>query len=254
MKYLITLLLTVISFGLFSQDNWDPTDHEIATWQFRKISASDAANFLSNENNVYRQVVKKAIADGKMKHWGLLRKVSGNTSDGHNYFFYNGFEKLEDIDKNWWGDSGPSFGLKPVQDAGVLGTAYSTPAIQVFPETPKPGNYIKINYANPTNVSEFVNLQNTIWKPFITKYVNDANSGWAGWEIHQVVSPTGSGYNWSVATIDHFTSMSAALSPFPSDVVVPEGLAQINELLPNGQFYKSVIYQVVFYEGTDSSK
>ena len=37
-----------------------------------------------------------------MKHWGLLRKVNGNTSDSHNFFFYNGFENLTDIDNSWW--------------------------------------------------------------------------------------------------------------------------------------------------------
>ena len=49
----------------------------------------------------------------------------------------------------------------------MLGSAHTFPAIQVFATNPKPGNYIKVNYANPTNVGEFVRLQNEIWKPFI---------------------------------------------------------------------------------------
>ena len=51
-----------------------------------------------------------------------------------------------------------TFGLKPVQTAGVLGTAHTRPAIQVFAENPKPGNYVKINYADPSDVGEFVRL------------------------------------------------------------------------------------------------
>ena len=149
------------------------------------------------------------------------------------------------------GCSGPTFGLKPVQSQGVLGSAH---AIQVFATNPKPGNYIKVNYANPTNVGEFVRLQNEIWKPFIKKYVNDSESSWAGWEVHQVVSPTGSAYNWSIATVDHFTTLSGALNSFPDGAEWPEGLQAINDLLPDGKFYKSVIYEVVFYEGTEMSK
>ena len=33
-----------------------------------------------------------------------------------------------------------------------------------------------------------------------------------------------------------------------------EGLEEINNLLPNGKFTRSVIYEVVFYEGLDASK
>ena len=111
---LIIFFISLFSFVSYAQEEWDPTDHQIATWQFRSISPSDVANFLSNENNVYRQAVKNAISDGRMKHWGLLRKVNGNTSDSHNFFFYNGFENLTDIDNSWWVDSGPTFGLKPL--------------------------------------------------------------------------------------------------------------------------------------------
>ncbi len=248
------ILITVFSFASYAQDNWDPTDHQIATWQFRKISPSDVSNFLSNEDKVYRKSVKAAIAEGRMKHWGLLRKVNGNTSDGHNYFFYNGFEKLNDIDNSWWSESGYIYGLKPVKSAGVLGTVHTMPAIQVFADNPKPGNYIKINYANPTNIGEFIQLQNSIWKPFIKGYVNDSESAWAGWEVHQVVSPTGNAYSWSVATVDHFTTLSGALNSFPGGADWPDGIQAINDLLPNGKFYKSVIYEVVFYEGTEMSK
>ena len=35
---------------------------------------------------------------------------------------------------------------------------------------------------------------------------------------------------------------------FPDGAEWPEGLQAINDLLPDGKFYKSVIYEVVFYE------
>ena len=57
--------------------------------------------------------------------------------------------------------------MRPVGSAGVLGAVYTSPAIQVFADTPKPGNYIVVNTANPSNVGEFVRLQNEVWKPFI---------------------------------------------------------------------------------------
>ena len=57
---LIIFFISLFSFVSYAQEEWDPTDHQIATWQFRSISPSDVANFLSNENNVYRQAVKNA--------------------------------------------------------------------------------------------------------------------------------------------------------------------------------------------------
>ena len=182
-----------------------------------------------------------------MKHWGLLRKVSGNTSDGHNFFFYNGFEEFEDMDNSPWG-SGSTFGLKPVKSNGVLGTAYTSPATSL---SGKVGNYIVINTANPSDVNAFIRLQSEVWKQFIENYINDENSTWAGWEVHRVVSPTGNGFSWSVATVDHFTTLSGALNSFPEGANWPEGLQEINDLLPNGKFTSSVIYEVVYYEGPD---
>ena len=81
MKYILNIfLITLISFGSFAQESDPGVDHEIGTWQFRQIDPGDVANFLSNEDKVYRKFVKNAIDDGRMKHWGLLRKVTGNTS------------------------------------------------------------------------------------------------------------------------------------------------------------------------------
>ena len=56
MRILYSIILIGLLSGVaYAQDNnMDPTDHEIATWQFRSISPSDVANFLSNEDNVFR--------------------------------------------------------------------------------------------------------------------------------------------------------------------------------------------------------
>ena len=247
------ILITVFSFASYAQDNWDPTDHKVGFWQFRQIGEGDVANFLYNEDNVYRNIVKNQIAEGNMVHWGLARKLTGNTSSNHNYFFYNGFAELSDLDSPAWG-SGSNFGLRPVSSAGVLGAVYTSPAIQVFAETPKPGNYIVVNTANPSNVGEFVRLQNEVWKPFIKDYINDENSPWAGWEVATVMSPTGNGAGYSVVTIDHYTTLSGALNSFPNGAEWPEGLQAINDLLPNGKFTTTVIYEVKFYEGPAASK
>ena len=62
MRILYSIILIGLLSGVaYAQDNnMDPTDHEIATWQFRSISPSDVANFLSNEDNVFRKAVKSA--------------------------------------------------------------------------------------------------------------------------------------------------------------------------------------------------
>ena len=71
-----TFLITLLSFVSLAQENWDPTDHKVGYWQFRQISEGDVANFLYNEDNVYRSRVKENIAEGNMVHWGLARKLT----------------------------------------------------------------------------------------------------------------------------------------------------------------------------------
>tara|TARA_B100000214_G_scaffold237228_1_gene173445 strand:+ start:338 stop:1096 length:759 start_codon:yes stop_codon:yes gene_type:complete len=252
MKYILNILfITIFTLTSFAQES----DHEVGVWQFRTVDESDVENFLYNEDNVYRKLAAEAIKGGKLVHWALLRKVNGYLhDDSPNYFFYNGFKDLENLDDpTIWG-SGSVDGLKPVESVNLYGAVHSTSEVQVFPDVPKPGNYVVINYANPSNVLEFVNLQNEVWKPFITKYINDDNSTSSGWEVHRVLSPTGNGYNWTVATVDHYTTLSGALNPFPEGAEWPEGLDQINDLMPNGKFYKTVIYEVLYYEGPNASK
>ena len=91
---------------------------------------------------------------------GVARKLTGNTSSNHNYFFYNGFAELSDLDSPAWG-SGSNFGLSLLVHQ-VFWSNLHFSINSSFAETPKPGNYIVINTANPSNVNEFVRLQNEV--------------------------------------------------------------------------------------------
>ena len=68
------------------------------------------------------------------------------------------------------------------------------------------------------------------------------------------MSPTGNSSSWSVVTLDHFTTLSGAMNSFPNGADWPEGIQEINDLLPNGKFTSTVIYEVVYYEGPSASK
>ena len=211
----------------------------IGTSRAQQMNDATLHTFLLRRNNqsipvVYNDIIKR-------------RSSPGGCFSESNLF------KITDLDNSPWG-AGSSFGLKPVKSAGVLGTVHTSPSIQVFADNPKPGSYIVVNYANPKDLNKFIQLQNDVWKPFIKNFINDPESSLAGWEVHRVVSPTGNAYNWNVATIDHYTSLSGAMNPFPNGFDWPEGLEEINNLLPNGKFTRSVIYEVVFYEGPDASK
>ena len=62
MKYILNIfLITLISFGSFAQESDTGVDHEIGTWQFRQIDPGDVANFLSNEDKVYRNLLEMLL-------------------------------------------------------------------------------------------------------------------------------------------------------------------------------------------------
>ena len=65
MKTLFNIFfISLFSFVSLAQENWDPTDHTVGYWQFRQVSEGDVANFLYNEDNVYRKLAAEAIKGG----------------------------------------------------------------------------------------------------------------------------------------------------------------------------------------------
>ena len=240
-KYKILFLFFFIAFQSYSQS------HEVGIWQFRSVGDSDINNFLSNEKNVYSKVAKKAVSEGKMTHWALFQRVGGLSTEP-NFVFYNGFKNLTDLDSDspWYSDSGRLYGLKIVKSDEVRYVVHTRPGPSINVDSENPSRYFRINYANASDANQFVALQESIWKPWLENYIDQGKTSQKYWSASTVISPTGNGYNWNAYTMDGYENLTEALVPYPNGLSdLPEGLNAINELVPEGKFYKTVIWELV---------
>ena len=240
------LLLFFIVFQSQAQN------HEVGIWQFRTVGESDIKNFLSNEKNVYSKVARQAISEGKMKYWALFQRVGGLSTEP-NFVFYNGFEKLSDLDdESPWYSGGPLYGLRTVKSDEVRYVVHIKPgpSVNVSPENLQ--RYFRINYANASDANQFVALQESVWKPWLENYIEQGKTAQKYWSASTVISPTGNGYNWNAYTMDGYDNLSDALVPYPNGFSdFPEGISTINELVPEGKFYKTVILELIMFISVD---
>ena len=245
-SYKILLALFFIVFQSNSQN------HEVGIWQFRSVGSSDVNNFLSNEKNVYSKVAKKAISEGKMTHWALFQRVGGLLTEP-NFVFYNGFKNLTDLDSDSpWYSGKPLYGLKTVKSDEVRYVVHTKPGPSVNVSSENAQRYFRINYANASDPNEFVALQGSIWKPWLENNIEQGKTAQKYWSASTVISPTGNGYNWNAYTMDGYENLSDALVPYPNGFSdFPEGISTINELLPEGKFYKTVIWELIMFISAD---
>jgi len=245
-KIIKIIFLSIIAFQSHSQN------HEVGIWQFRSVGESDINNFLSNEKKVYSKVARKAISEGKMKYWALFQRVGGLSTEP-NFVFYNGFEKLSDLDnESFWYSTGPLYGLKTLKSDETKGVVYVKPGPNINASPENLQRYYRINYANASDANQFVSLQESVWKPWLENYIAQGKTTQKYWSASTVVSPTGNGYNWNAYTMDGYDNLSDALNPYPNGITdFPEGISSINELIPDGKFYKTVIWELVMFISAD---
>ena len=70
---------------------------QVVTLMYVEVSSENQQRFERLEKDYWSQIAKKAIDDGKMMSWIMLKEIS--TPDTHKYLFVNYFENLDQLNQ-----------------------------------------------------------------------------------------------------------------------------------------------------------
>lgn len=245
-KFLLLGVLSMFMVGAFGQ---------VAYMQYRTVPADRQAEFVEKETKYWAKVAKAAIDQGKMASWSLWRKIGVTEVGAPNYVFVNTFESVESIDMGaiWSGENIKTMGVSPdmVETNSFAPTAFDY-WMQVEDNVLGDYKYAVVNYAMPTNASQFIEENKTLWKPLHEKNIKNGTNGMKAWGVLSVIHPRGKLGRFSVLTYDGFDKMSDVMnylrytSPDDSDSDWNEVISKskMGDIMPDG-FQYSIVYELV---------
>ena len=222
-------------------------------FQYRHIPQENVATFIERETTYWQKVAQKAVDDGKLGFWGLFEKVgvydAPNTS---NFLFINTFP---DVDAEGIWNPAEVFPNMSVEDMETMSLGEVTSQIFVAPEswvdganaTPEEDyNYVVMNYFDAPDVGAWLEMENTVFMPWITEAMKDPNTSQCAWGNARILAPLGGGMNATTISMDLFPSLHHALRPQSPNTMSDEAgeaiSAQWNQLRSP---HHRVVYRVV---------
>ena len=176
----------------------------------------------------WSEVAQKAIDDGKMAEWSFWQKVDGvDVDQDHNFIFINSFENPEDLDRmdEIWDFKAVFPNKRPDQ---ISTSHLSITKDQLFYERvafsfqSRP-NFIRINYARTTNVSDYLELEQTEWFPYVQAHMTLGSTNVVSWTLSELVMPRGRDIGHEAITIDGFAKLSDSLfTHYGPEVMFPD--------------------------------
>ena len=164
-KLLLTLFLFSISYS----------NGQVFYMDLMRVESADQTQFENVQLNHYQKVAQDAVDKGNLINWVMLRKVSGiGNYEGPNYIFVNGFQKIENIteDELWYtaNNTKKVLGIDPslLTSGGThLGRYFYKQ--EDYLDSGNMGKYVIMNRAKPTNNTQFIEENKTLWKPYFKK-------------------------------------------------------------------------------------
>ena len=155
---------------------------QVVTLMYVEVSSENQQRFERLEKDYWSQIAKKAIDDGKMMSWIMLKEIS--IPGTHKYLFVNYFENLDQLSKasSIWNpekigmnfEDIDTFGIKRIvnveywkAEGGVGGTS----------------KYLIMNYFSPTDLEGFVTENLELWKPWFEKSINNNRLKQKNWAV-----------------------------------------------------------------------
>jgi len=252
MKNLYLVLILVLFAGT--------VNGQISYLQYRHVPADQDAKFLERETKHWSKVAQAAINKGQLKSWSLWRKVGITDSEVStpNYVFVNTYANLKSMDPDKvWADNMDALGDVKPEDIETSSFTTTTFEYYVQSEAQVPGEYkyALVNYAKPTDLTEFIKENKTLWKPFHEAGIHNILNAMTYWGMSSVIYPSGNKERFSVFTVDGFNKLTDALdylrftetsdnSPNAAAWNDVADKTKMSELMPNG-FERRIIYERV---------
>ena len=200
---------------------------QVVSIQYRHVPQENIDEFISRETTYWSEVAKKAIDDGKMVQWALWQKVGGwQLGEGSNFMFVNVFENPEDIN-NMAGVWDVSKVFPNVPTSKIETNSLSTVTHHIFLQgvarvgdgTPQ---FVRINYAKASDLAKYLELEQSVWQPFIKGEIEGKKSTQLTWRLASLLMPSGADLPFNAVTADGYNTLSEAIAPSTAWQVEPE--------------------------------
>uniref|UniRef100_UPI0040473208 hypothetical protein n=1 Tax=Algoriphagus sp. TaxID=1872435 RepID=UPI0040473208 len=237
--------LLFILFLLFS----NLSTAQVVTLMYVEVSNENQQRFERLEKDYWSQIAKKAIDDGKMMSWIMLKEIS--IPGTHKYLFVNYFENLEQLNQSSsiWNPEKIGMNFEDIDTFGIkrIVNVEYWKAEGLVGESAK---YVIMNYFSPANLEGFVTENLELWKPWFEKSIKNNLLKQTNWAIGTKIYPSGNQTGSFAITRDGFDSLSDAMEALSYQPLSNSMYASIvekskmNVYVPNG-VDKRVLYEVI---------
>ena len=222
---------------------------QVVTLMYVEVSSENQQRFERLEKDYWSQIAKKAIYDGKMMSWIMLKEIS--TPDTHKYLFVNYFENLDQLNQasSIWNPEKIGMNVEDIDTSGIkrIVNVEYWKAEGLVGESAK---YVIMNYFSPANLEGFVTENLELWKPWFEKNMKNNRLKQKNWAIGTKIYPSGNQSGSYAITRDGFDSLSDAMEALSYQPMTNSMYTSIlekskmNEYVPNG-FDKRVLYELI---------
>lgn len=222
---------------------------QVVTLMYVEVSNENQQRFERLENDYWSQIAKKAIDDGKMSSWIMLKEVS--VPGVHRYLFANYFKDITQLTQgaSIWNPEVIGMNLADIETNSIktiINVEYYKAEAAIGEST----KYAIINYFSPVNLEGFVTEELQLWKPWFENNMKNKSIKQKNWAFGTKIYPSGNESGSSVVTRDGFDSLSDAMEalsyqPMTNSIYTSVmKKSKMNEYVPNG-FDKRVIYELI---------
>ena len=222
---------------------------QVVTLMYVEVSNENQQRFERLEKDYWSQVAKKAIDDGKMMSWIMLKEISAPGT--HKYLFVNYFENLDQLNQSSsiWNPEKIGLNIEDIDTNSIkkIVNLEYWKAEGLLGESAK---YLIMNYFSPADLEGFVTENLELWKPWLENNMKKSLLKQKNWAMGTKIYPSGNQSGSSAITRDGFDSLSDAMEALSYQPMTNSMYASIvekskmNEYVPNG-FDKRVIYELI---------
>uniref|UniRef100_UPI0040489346 hypothetical protein n=1 Tax=Algoriphagus sp. TaxID=1872435 RepID=UPI0040489346 len=237
--------LLFILFLLFS----NLSTAQVVTLMYVEVSNENQQRFERLEKDYWSQIAKKAIDDGKMMSWIMLKEIS--IPGTHKYLFVNYFENLDQLSQasSIWNPEKIGMNFEDIDTFGIkrIVNVEYWKAEGLVGESAK---YVIMNYFSPTDLEGFVTENLELWKPWFEKSIKNNRLKQKNWAVGTKIYPSGNQSGSFAISRDGFDNLSDAMEVLSYQPMENSMYASIvekskmNMYVPNG-FDKRVLYELI---------
>lgn len=222
---------------------------QVVTLMYVEVSNENQQRFERLEKDYWSQIAKKAIDDGKMSSWIMLKEVS--VPGVHRYLFANYYEDLTQLTQgaSIWNPEVIGMNIADIETNSIK-TIINVEYYKAEAALGESAKYAIINYFTPINLEGFVIEELQLWKPWFENNMKNKRIKQKNWAVGTKIYPSGNHSGSSAITRDGFDNLSdamEALSYQPISNSIYSSImkkSKMNEYVPNG-FDKRVIYELI---------